>query len=46
MPPAADNAAVDFVISDADMDALKHMEYIAGYGDFNIFPVFSSKPLA
>ena len=40
------NADVDFVISDADMDALTHMEHIADYGDFSIFPVFSGKPLA
>lgn len=42
----ADNANVDFVISDADMETLMHMEHIADYGDFNIFPVFSGKPLA
>lgn len=41
-----DNAAVDFVISDADMDALVHMDRIQSYGDFNVFPVFSGKPLA
>ena len=41
-----DNAAVDFVISDADMDALVNMDRIQSYGDFNIFPVFSGKPLA
>lgn len=40
------NADVDFVISDADMDTLTHMEHIADYGDFSIFPVFSGKPLA
>ena len=42
----ADNADVDFTISDGDMEALKHMERIADYGDFNVFPVFSGKPLA
>ena len=42
----ADNADVDFIISDDDMEALKHMERIADYGDFNVFPVFSGKPLA
>ena len=42
----ADNADADFIISDDDMDALKHMEHIADYGDFNVFPVFSGKPLA
>ena len=41
----ADNAAVNFVLSDADMETLKHMEHIADYGDFSIFPVFSGKPL-
>ena len=41
-----DNAAVDFVISDEDMDALVHMDRIQSYGDFNVFPVFSGKPLA
>ncbi len=42
----ADNADVDFTISDDDMETLKHMERIADYGDFNVFPVFSGKPLA
>ena len=42
----ADNAAVDFVISDEDMETLKHMERIADYGEFGVFPVFSGKPLA
>ncbi len=42
----ANNADVDFVISNEDMDALKHMEHIADYGEFNGFPVFSGKPLA
>ncbi len=42
----ASNAAVDFTISDADMESLKHMDRIADYGEFNIFPVFSGKPLA
>ena len=41
-----DNAAVDFIISDADMDAMVHMDRIQSYGDFNVFPVFSGKPLA
>lgn len=39
----ADNAAVDFSISDADMEKLKHMERIADYGEFGVFPVFSGK---
>lgn len=42
----AANAAVDFTISEEDMEALKHMDRIADYGDFNIFPVFSGNPLA
>jgi len=40
------NAAVDFTISDEDMTALTQMKHIGDYGDFNIFPVFSGKPLA
>ena len=39
------NAAVDFSISDQDMDTLRHMERIADYGEFDIFPVYSGKPL-
>ena len=42
----ASNAAVDFVISDEDMETLKQMEHIDTYGDFDCFPVFSGKPLA
>ena len=40
------NAAVDFVISQKDMDTLMHMERLKDYGDYNVFPVFSGKPLA
>lgn len=40
-----DNANVDFEISDEDMKALKEMEHIDNYGEFNVFPVFSGKPL-
>lgn len=40
------NADVDFVISEEDMQTLLHMERIADYGAFNVFPVFSGKPLA
>ena len=40
------NADVDFEISEEDMQTLLHMERIADYGAFNIFPVFSGKPLA
>ena len=42
----ADNAAVDFIISDKDMETLKGMTQIADYGDFSIFPVFSGKTQA
>lgn len=41
-----DNAAVDFVISDEDMQTLLAMRRIDSYGDFDVFPVFSGKPLA
>lgn len=42
----ANNANVDFIISNEDMETLKQMEHIAGYGEFDMFPVFSGKPLA
>lgn len=42
----ADNAAVDFVIREEDMEALIHTAPTRDYGQFNIFPVFSGKPLA
>lgn len=38
-----DNAAVDFIISDADMETLKHIEKIKDYGEYTFFPVFSGK---
>lgn len=38
----ADNAKVDFVISKADMDTLKHLKAL-DYGDSSEFPVFSAK---
>lgn len=37
------NAEVDFVISDADMEALKAMEQIKDYGEYSGFPVFGGK---
>lgn len=37
------NAAVDFVISDADMAILKSTEPISNYGEANIFPVFGKQ---
>lgn len=42
----ASNAALDFVISEADMKALQQMDRITNYGEFDIFPVFNGKPLA
>ena len=42
----ASNAQVDFTIAEEAMETMKHMERIADYGDFSIFPVFSGKPLA
>ncbi len=40
------NAAIDFAISDEDMETLRRVERLRDYGEFNIFPVFSGKPLA
>lgn len=42
----ASNAALDFVISEVDMKSLQQMDRITNYGEFDIFPVFSGKPLA
>lgn len=38
-----DNASVDFDISDADMDVLKHWRSDTDYGDASAFPVFGKK---
>jgi diketogulonate reductase-like aldo/keto reductase len=38
-----DNADVNFVISEADMDHLKNMEQIKDYGEASMFPVFGGK---
>lgn len=38
-----ENAEVDFVISDADMETLKEMKPLKDYGEFSVFPVFSGK---
>ena len=38
-----ENAAIDFVISDADMETLKNSEPIKDYGKFSVFPVFGGK---
>jgi diketogulonate reductase-like aldo/keto reductase len=37
------NAAVDFVISEENMDNLKNMEEITDYGDANMMPVYGGK---
>ncbi|MBB6637067.1 aldo/keto reductase [Cohnella thailandensis] len=37
------NAKLDFVIGDADMEALKNMELIQDYGEHGFFPVFGEK---
>jgi diketogulonate reductase-like aldo/keto reductase len=37
------NAGVDFVISDEDMEILKHLEKIDNYGDSSFFPVYGGK---
>lgn len=37
------NADVDFIISDEDMEILKHVEKIKDYGRHSIFPVFGGK---
>ena len=37
------NADVDFVISDEDMETLKHVERIKDYGEHSRFPVFGGR---
>ena len=37
------NSDVDFVISDEDMEILKHLEKIDNYGDSSFFPVYGGK---
>lgn len=37
------NGDVDFIISDKDMEILKHIERIKDYGKHSIFPVFGGK---
>ena len=39
----AENADVDFEISDEDMAVLKNIEHIDNYGQYSYFPVFSGK---
>ena len=35
-----ENAEVEFVISEEDMDSLKNVEQIADYGEASVFPVY------
>jgi hypothetical protein len=37
------NAELDFVISDTDMESLKNIEQIQNYGEHSFFPVFGGK---
>lgn len=37
------NAELDFVISDGDMETLKNVEQIQNYGEHSFFPVFGGK---
>lgn len=39
----SNNAELDFVISDADMETLKNVEHIQDYGEHSFFPVFGGK---
>lgn len=39
----ADNAQMDFEISNKDIETLKNAEKIKNYGDFSMFPVFGGK---
>lgn len=39
----SDNAKLDFVISEQDMETLKNMKPLKDYGEFSAFPVFSGK---
>lgn len=39
----SDNAKLDFVISEQDMETLKNMKPLENYGEFSAFPVFSGK---
>lgn len=38
-----ENAAIDFEISESDMNILRNFEKIKNYGEFTFFPVFSGK---
>lgn len=38
-----ENAKLDFIISERDMETLKNMKPLKDYGEFSVFPVFSGK---
>lgn len=38
-----ENMAIDFVISDEDMETLKNMEKIESYGEFGVFAIYGAK---
>ena len=37
------NSEIEFVISDEDMDVLKHLDKMEDYGEFSVFPVYGGK---
>lgn len=37
------NSEIDFVISDEDMDTLKHLDKMEDYGEFGVFPVYGGR---
>lgn len=37
------NAQVDFEISEADMESLKHFKRIESYGESGVFPVYGGR---
>ena len=41
-----DNPDVNFVSSKSDMEALNRTKPVESYGEFDVFPVFSGKPVA
>ena len=45
-PGCREQPAVDFTISEDDMAALRTLSPLESYGAFDVFPVFSGKPLA
>ena len=39
-----ENAAIDFLIAEEDMEKLMHLSFEDTYGEFRVFPVFSGAP--